>query len=101
MAVPQERLQPIQAQIHADTTGYEDILTPDALAFLARLHHAAEPRRQQLLKARHERQSRYDAGCLPNFRSDTRAQDALVEWASETQGLGANGAGAAPDDSLR
>ncbi|HEU4669778.1 MAG TPA: malate synthase A [Dyella sp.] len=73
MAVPQERLQPTQAQIHADTTGYEDILTADALAFLARLHHAAEARRQQLLRARHERQARYDAGCLPNFRSDTRA----------------------------
>jgi len=73
MAVPQERLQPIQAQIHADVTGYEDILTPDALAFLARLHHAAEARRQQLLKARQERQARYDAGALPNFRNDTQA----------------------------
>ncbi|MEW5833667.1 MAG: malate synthase A [Pseudomonadota bacterium] len=72
MAVPQERLQPIQAQIHADADGYEDILTPDALAFLARLHQVAEPRRQQLLRARHERQARYDAGALPNFRADTR-----------------------------
>ena len=67
MAVPQERLQPVQAQIHADFTEYRDILTPDALAFLARLHQLAEPRRQQLLKARQERQARYDAGALPDY----------------------------------
>jgi malate synthase len=73
MAVPQERLQPVQAQVHADVTEYRDILTPDALAFLARLHRQAEPRRQQLLKARQERQARYDAGALPDFRADTRA----------------------------
>jgi malate synthase len=73
MAVPSEKFVSRPAQIHAQTRGYEDILTPEALAFLARLHRYAEPRRQQLLKARTQRQARYDAGALPNFRADTKA----------------------------
>ena len=73
MAVPSEKFVSSSAQIHAITAGYEDILTPDALAFLARLHRFAEPRRQQLLQARRQRQARYDAGALPDFRPDTKA----------------------------
>jgi malate synthase len=73
MAVPQQRLPIEQVQIQADTRGYEAILTPEALGFLARLHRFAEPRRQQLLQARRDRQARYDAGALPNFRADTVA----------------------------
>jgi malate synthase len=73
MAVPSEKFVSRPAQIHAETRGYEDILTPDALAFLARLHRYAEPRRQLLLKARTQQQARYDAGALPNFRADTKA----------------------------
>ncbi|RUL63042.1 malate synthase A [Dyella dinghuensis] len=73
MAVPSEKFVSTPAQIHAETRGYEDILTPEALAFLARLHRYAEPRRQQLLKARAQRQARYDAGALPDFRADTKA----------------------------
>jgi malate synthase len=73
MAVPSEKFVSQPAQIHANTTGYESILTPDALAFLARLHRFAEPRRQQLLQARRQRQARYDAGALPDFRPDTKA----------------------------
>ena len=73
MAVPQQRLPIAQVQIQADTRGYEAILTPEALGFLARLHRFAEPRRQQLLQARRDRQARYDAGALPNFRADTAA----------------------------
>lgn len=73
MAVPKERMELETAQIHADTHGYEAILTPAALAFLVRLHRTAEPRRQQLLRARRERQARFDAGCLPDFRNDTVA----------------------------
>lgn len=41
---------------------YEDILTPEALALVARLHRAFEPRRQQLLAERAERVKRLDAG---------------------------------------
>jgi malate synthase len=73
MAVPSEKFVSQPAQIHAATTGYEDILTPDALAFLARLHRLVEPRRQQLLQARRQRQARYDASVLPDFRVDTKA----------------------------
>ena len=76
MAVPQERMQ-IEAietaRIEVEAHGYEAILTPPALAFLARLHRLAEPRRQQLLAARAERQAGYDAGALPDFRDDTVA----------------------------
>ena len=73
MAVPSEKFVSQPAQIHAATTGYEDILPPDALAFLARLHRLVEPRRQQLLQARRQRQARYDASVLPDFRVDTKA----------------------------
>jgi malate synthase len=72
MAVPSEKFVSQPARIHADTAGYEDILTPAALAFLARLHRFAEPRRQPLLRARRQRQARFDAGALPDFRPDTK-----------------------------
>ena len=72
MAVPSEKFVAQPARILADTTGYADILTPDALVFLARLHRLAEPRRQALLQARRQRQARYDTGCLPDFRPDTK-----------------------------
>jgi malate synthase len=42
--------------------GFEKILTPDALALVAKLARAFEPRRQELLAARAERASRMDAG---------------------------------------
>ncbi|HEX8963716.1 MAG TPA: malate synthase A [Rhodocyclaceae bacterium] len=51
---------------------FDEILTPEALAFLAKLHRAFEPRRQELLKARVARQARIDAGELPDFLPDTR-----------------------------
>jgi malate synthase len=73
MAVPKERVDTQAVEILAPIAGYEDILSPEALAFLARLHRLAEPRRQQLLQARRERQARYDAGALPDFRADTAA----------------------------
>ena len=42
--------------------GFDAILTHDALALVAKLHRAFETRRQELLKARVERQARIDAG---------------------------------------
>jgi len=72
MAVPSEKLVSRPIQVHANSAGYGDVLTPEALAFLGRLHRFAEPRRQQLLKARSECQARYDAGVLPDFRPDTQ-----------------------------
>ena len=42
--------------------GYEQILTPDALALVAKLSRAFETRRQELLAVRVERVKRLDAG---------------------------------------
>ncbi len=53
--------------------GFETILTPEALAFVADLHRAFEPRRQELLAARVERTARLDAGERPDFLEATRA----------------------------
>jgi malate synthase len=48
------------------------VLTPDAIAFIARLAHAFEPRRQELLTARVERQERLRDGARPDFLTATR-----------------------------
>lgn len=53
--------------------GFESILTPDALALVAKLHRAFEPRRNELLAARVERAKRLDAGERPDFLSETKA----------------------------
>lgn len=53
--------------------GQETLLTPEALAFLTRLHRRFEPQRQLRLAARQARQAEFDAGALPAFREDTRA----------------------------
>lgn len=73
MAVPQEQLDIGTAEVLADDAGYDGILTPGALDFLAQLHRRFEASRQRLLQARRERQARYDAGDLPDFRADTAA----------------------------
>ena len=52
---------------------FDEILTREALAFVAKLHRAFEPRRQELLKARVERQKRIDAGEMPNFLAETKS----------------------------
>ncbi|MGN6282817.1 malate synthase A [Frateuria sp.] len=73
MAVPQERLDPGPLTVHGDTAAYASLLTPEALAFLADLHQRFDARRRELLAARAERQARWDAGALPDFRADTQA----------------------------
>jgi len=52
---------------------YEEILTPDALGFLAELHRRFDEQRLKLLAARAVRQKRFDAGELPDFLSETSA----------------------------
>ncbi len=52
---------------------WESILTTEALEFVAKLHRAFEGRRQELLKARIERQARIDAGEMPDFLPETNA----------------------------
>jgi malate synthase len=51
---------------------YADILTRDALAFLAELHRRFEGKRRALLAGRAERQERFDAGELPDFPRETK-----------------------------
>jgi len=53
--------------------GFDAILTEPALALVARLHRAFEPRRQALLAARVERAKRLDAGERPDFLAETKA----------------------------
>ena len=51
--------------------GFEQILTPEALALVAKLSRTFEPRRQELLAARVERAKRLDAGERPDFLPET------------------------------
>ncbi len=57
----------------AEVSGQEQLLTPAALVFLTDLHRQFEPERQRRLAARQQRQARFDAGDLPDFRLDTHA----------------------------
>ncbi len=53
--------------------GFDSILTPGALQFLADLHREFEPRRQRLLTARAQRALQMDRGQRPDFLAETRA----------------------------
>jgi malate synthase len=50
----------------------EEILTAEALAFVAELQRRFNARRQELLRARAERQRRIEAGETPDFLPETR-----------------------------
>jgi malate synthase len=54
-------------------SGFETILTPAAMHFVAGLHRRFNDRRLSLLQKRDERQLRIDKGELPDFLSETRA----------------------------
>ncbi len=51
--------------------GYDQILTAEALALVAKLTRAFAPRRRELLAARQERAARLDAGERPDFLPET------------------------------
>jgi malate synthase len=51
---------------------YAEILTPQALAFVAKLARKFEGRRRELMAARTRRQAEFDAGKLPDFLPETR-----------------------------
>src|ERR1041385_3851118 len=56
-----------------------EVLTPEALGFVAALVQRYRPRLKELLKAREPPQARFDQGELPGFRDDPREiRDA--EW---------------------
>ncbi|SRR6266545_4062522 len=50
---------------------YDEILTPEALAFLAELHRTFDARRRELLRHREERAAEFATGRLPDFLGDT------------------------------
>lgn len=52
---------------------FAQILTPEALAFLAKLQRAHGARRLELLERRRVRQTELDAGKLPDFLPETQA----------------------------
>ena len=70
-APPQPPAAPPPAPV---TTALDDIrfLSADALAFVAKLQRAFQPRRKQLLAARAERAARLDAGERPDFLASTK-----------------------------
>src|SRR6267142_305496 len=61
------------------TAEFAQILTTEALDFIAKLHRQFEPRRQELLARRAARQREFDAGRLPDFLPETR-QVRENEW---------------------
>src|SRR4029450_4964039 len=50
-----------------------EVLTPEALEFIGELQRRFNPRRQELLARRVERQARFDAGEKPDFLPETRS----------------------------
>ncbi|MBV9227668.1 MAG: malate synthase A, partial [Chloroflexi bacterium] len=55
----------------AVTPEFAEILTPEAMSFLATLARAFEGRREELLQRRAQRQAELNAGKLPDFLPDT------------------------------
>lgn len=51
---------------------FEEVLTTEALAFVADLHRRFNETRKRLLSLRSERQKRFDAGETPDFLAETR-----------------------------
>jgi len=54
------------------TPEFAGILTPEALAFVAKLHRQFESRRLELMSRRNIRQLDFDAGKLPDFLPETK-----------------------------
>src|SRR5438132_4367181 len=61
------------------TAEFAEMLTPEALDFIAKLHRQFESRRQELLARRAARQKEFDAGRRPDFLPETR-QVREAEW---------------------
>jgi len=78
-------------EIHAPVSGrMEEVLTPDALEFVAGLHREFESTRQELLQHRAERRAELDAGGSLDFLDTTREIREDDSWVV-----------AAPPDDLR
>jgi len=55
------------------TPEYAEILTPEAMEFVAKLQRTFGGRRNELLARRDARQAEFDSGKLPDFPAETRA----------------------------
>jgi malate synthase len=62
----------------------DEILTPEALAFIAALHRAFAPRRQELLQRRQERRTQIANGCDPGFLPETADVRDDFSWSVAT-----------------
>jgi malate synthase len=77
---------PLDIAAHVQITGpvegrAVEILTPEALAFVADLHRRFDARRRELLALRVARQVRFDAGEAPDFLAETaRSGPATGPW---------------------
>ena len=70
-------------------SGDREVLSPEALEFVAWLHRLFEVRRQDLLTARAARQDRLDAGERPDFLAgDRRHPGAVVDGGARAEGPG-------------
>lgn len=56
------------------------ILEPGAVRLVASLHRALEPRRQELLAARRERQAAWDRGEVPGYLPEDEHPEARGDW---------------------
>lgn len=66
------RALPAGIQITGELTpAVDEVLTPDALEFVAHLHRTFDPRRMALLQRRVERQQEIDGGLVPGFLPET------------------------------
>ncbi|MGH2456355.1 MAG: malate synthase, partial [Candidatus Limnocylindria bacterium] len=57
-----------------------EVLTSEALGFVAQLHRSFNQRRLRLLADRRDRQARFDAGELPDFLPNTRHVRDDADW---------------------
>ncbi|HEU4923119.1 MAG TPA: malate synthase A [Burkholderiales bacterium] len=63
---------------------FAQILSPEAMGFVAKLHRKFESRRQELLARRAQRQKEFDAGAKPDFLKETQSiRDS--EWVVASQ----------------
>ncbi len=70
MASPTQYAQGIEVQAEV-TPEFAEILTPEAMSFVAKLARAFETRREELLAKREQRQAELDAGKKPDFLVET------------------------------
>src|SRR6201986_623862 len=59
---------------------FDEILTPQAIDLIGRLHAELGPRRQELLAARRQRQAEFSRGVLPDFLPETAHIRSDPDW---------------------